>query len=202
MKKVLFVLALLAIACSFGFAASGSSSNTVLTSVENATLEVTLNLATTNVDEYYEIGFTADNSLASYESGNIPDVTPLEKLELTDTTGGTNGNIKNAANSAYVYWIVKSSTPVNISLQTGADMKTNPADTTKIKWTASAGGATSNSNGDSEGTADVVQAVSASGSLAVGSVSLTVSTVDLLTTTVTPDASYSGTLTLSIAAQE
>lgn len=201
MKKVLFVLALLAIACSFGFAASGSSSNTVLASVEDATLEVTLDLSETNVDEYYEIGFTADNSLASYESGNIPDVTPLPTLELTDTTGGTNGNIKNTDGSAYVYWIVKSTTPVNISLQTGADMKTNPADTTKIKWTASAGDATSNSNGDSEGAADVVQTVTSAGSLAVGSVSLTVSTVDLLTTTVTPDASYSGTLTLSIAAQ-
>ena len=202
MKKVLTVLALIAIATSFAFAAegTGSSSAAAVVDVAPATLEVTLDLSGTNFDEYFEIGFTS--TAVTYKgTGAIPEVEAIKTLPLDDATGSLNGDIKNKDNSAHIYWIVKSSSAVDIKLKAGAPMKASSQES-YIQWEAAAGGVTSTSGTPEEKTTEgsevVVKEITDKNTVVAGSVPLTVSTVNLLTTS-TEDDTYSGTLTLSIA---
>ena len=216
MKKVLTLLAIMAIAMGMVFAdGTGSVSgeatgdgNLDFSSNNTATLDVTLDLTDGRLGKYFEIGFASEAIGAIGENNVVPTAKVLTSLALTETTSG--GDVQNAADTAFIYWIVKGAN-VDISMQTGSDMTTTEdSNATKIKWKASTATSTNGEGGlaatSSSGAASAekiadVNAVSGDSTAVVksGSIPLTVSTVDLLTTSVV-DGSYSGTLTLSISA--
>lgn len=215
MKKVLTLLAIMAIAMGMVFAdgtgsvsGEATGSDQLDFSNKTATLDVTLDLTDGKLGKYFEIGFASEAIGAIGENNAVPTAKVLTSLELTETTSG--GDVQNAADTAFIYWIIKGA-DVDISMKTGADMTTTEdTGSTKIKWKASTatsangeGGIAGTSTSGAESVTKIadVKAVSDDSSTAVvksGSIPLTVSTVDLLTTSVV-DGSYSGILTLSIS---
>lgn len=222
MKKVLTLLAIMAIAMGVVFAAEGTGSGST-TSQESlsgvsATLEATLDLTEEQYTQYFEIGFTG--SAVSYETGSnnaLPEIEPITTVPLEVTEGG---EAQNTDGSAHVYWIIKGNTsPVTVSLTTGAAMAKDGGKAT-IAWKASAtpitvdfgdedaetvtsgvAAVTSSSNTTNPGSPVTVATIDnpTSSKVVAGSTALSISTVGLLTTTV-GNAVYSGTLTLNIAA--
>lgn len=203
MKKVLTLLAIMAIAMGMVFAVAGngsvsgsSSEGTADFSGQSATLEIALTLDG-STGSYFEIGF------ANKEISKLDDVTSdavIKTLTLDQLSNG--GDYSNADGTAYVYWVVKNlnDEDVKIQLKAGDAMAENGDGGTSIAWKATATtDSTSVSTDSTNKTAADVASVNAkdASSVVVDSATLTVSTVDLLNTTVS-EASYSGTLTLTI----
>ena len=218
MKKVLTLLAIMAIAMGVVFAAEGTGSDSTTSqgslSGVSATLVATLDLTEEQYTNYFEIGFTG--SAVSYETGSnnaLPEIEPITTVPLEVTEGG---EAQNTDGTAHVYWIIKGNTsPVTVSLTTGAAMAKDGGDPT-IAWKASATPitvdfgvgdaetvtkeATATSSSDSTNPVTVAKIDNPTASKVVaGSTPLSISTVGLLTTTV-ENAVYSGTLTLNIKA--
>ena len=207
MKKVLLVLAILAIAMTTVFAVegTGSASNTSLdTKGTSATLEVTLNL-TSDLANYVEVGFSSNEvkttNVGEGTANGVSDATVIKSIALTEANGG---DLSNPDGTAYVYWIIKglSGTTANITLEAGQHLAQESGDPT-ITWIATAktseGDKSTTSYGQSgSASAATVATVISDGSLEVGSAPLKISTVDLLNTTVT-QGDYAGTLTIKIA---
>lgn len=203
MKKVLTLLAVMAIAMGMVFAVEGTGSvsgsaseGTADFANKSATLEVALTLDG-STGSYFEIGF------ANKEISSLDDVTSdavIKTLTLAQLSNG--GDYSNADGTAYVYWVVKNlnDEDVKIQLTAGDAMAEDGEGGTSINWKATA---TTDSASVSTDSTDKDVAVVASvnakdvATAVVDSAALTVSTVDLLNTTVS-EASYSGTLTLTI----
>ena len=203
MKKVLTLLAVMAIAMGMVFAVEGTGSvsgsaseGTADFANKSATLEVALTLDG-STGSYFEIGF------ANKEISSLDDVTSdavIKTLTLDQLSNG--GDYSNADGTAYVYWVVKNlnDEDVKIQLTAGDAMAEDGEGGTSINWKATA---TTDSASVSTDSTDKDVAVVASvnakdvATAVVDSAALTVSTVDLLNTTVS-EASYSGTLTLTI----
>lgn len=203
MKKVLTLLAVMAIAMGMVFAVEGTGSvsgsaseGTADFANKSATLEVALTLDG-STGSYFEIGF------ANKEISSLDDVTSdavIKTLTLDQLSNG--GDYSNADGTAYVYWVVKNlnDEDVKIQLTAGDAMAEDGEGGTFINWKATA---TTDSASVSTDSTDKDVAVVASvnakdaATAVVDSAALTVSTVDLLNTTVS-EASYSGTLTLTI----
>ena len=201
MKKVLTVLAIMAIAMGMVFAVdpgkgkisnSSSESGTLTTEGYSAELNVKFK-ATENMAKFFEIGFS-NAEVKKTDDGDIPTVEAADTLELTapDTIGA------DASGNIYVYWIVKGIN-ANVSMKAGGDM-TTITDSTTIKWQASVEDDKVTSSGDSAQTIQVNSSeISADSGIVVDSQQITVSTVDIANTAIAANSEYSSTLTLTIA---
>ena len=197
MKKVLTVLAILAIAMGMTFAADVINvSGDVPTGSESAQIKVVLDLSKeTDLTKYFEIGFSSSPvTYTASEDPNLPTVAPLEEINLSENN---NGEAVSAANSAYIYWIVKNQ-KISISMKAGENLKST-SDTTGIVWTASANSVSSKA-GDADATEVITVDATQEGSKIIGSSTpLTVSTQNLLTNENLKAEEYSSTLTLTIS---
>ena len=194
MKKVLTLLALMAIVMGMAFA-DVYVSGTAPTGSEKAEIEVVLDLSSNDLAKAFTIGFsTVDVTTYGQE---IPTATQITLDENT-----ADGEVANST-AVYVYWIVKGQ-KVDVKMQ-ATEKLTSDSDSTGIDWSVSAplngtgadvesstvGGTTSNTV--------TVATVDATSKLMVDSTPLTVSTENLLTTDTTQQESYSGTLALTIS---
>ena len=202
MKKVLTLLAIMAIAMGMVFAVEGNggASSSTVDGVGSATMEVTLNLSG-DLKNYYEIGFSTAPVTSVPTDGTI---TQKTTIALDDSTGA-DGNIKNS-DEVYVYWVIKGDT-VDLTLSTGDGLKSDSSGA-DVEWKAVLSTPTS-------GTLDAATATSADSVSAsiigingesesganAGSAKLDISTVNLLTTA-DVKGNYTGTLTLTVAAAE
>ena len=204
MKKVLTLLVIMTIVLGTVFAApgTGNASSEDLSSGFNATMEVTLDLSSdSDLTKYFEIGFsTAPVTAVPTEESPV---TPKTTIKLEDATGA-DGDIRNKED-VYIYWIVKGDN-VDLTLSTGAALDSSEVDATDIHWSATIGtisgegGTASDSEARSDGSNDTasVTGIDGTSAIKVGSAPLTISTIDLLSTTGV-NGNYTGKLTLSIA---
>ena len=123
MKKVLTVLAIMAIATGMVFAADAGfiAGREVSEIAEGADLKVTLQVDE-NMQNYFEIGFSGEN-VTTFEQ----EVTPLTKLTIATEKG--NGEIGNAGNDAFVYWKAKGA-DITVSLAKSDNMTGDQGDET------------------------------------------------------------------------
>ncbi len=193
MKKVLTLLAIMAIAMGVVFAES-SVSDLSATANGTAELEVTLTLDA-NTDSYYEFGFSS-NEVTLTEAGDVSDVTPLETLELTKVDGG---DYSNAKTPAYVYWISKNLSGSEIKVEMAmSDQLTGTTNTeSKIDWSATANSKTATTLTSGSKSVEL-ETIAAGGDLTVVSYPLTVTTENLLTTEGIVADTYKSTLSLTI----
>ena len=205
MKKVLTVLAIMAIVMGMMFAeGTGSVSGDDLTSEGSATLEVTLDLTDTDLTNYYEIGFSSTEP--SLSSSDVQNVTVLKSIALTEASGA---DFTNPDGTAYIYWVVNGldEKAIDVKMKVG-DGLANSDGTATIDWKATATLVSGNSSVSSETTskaapsgATTVETIETSdGRVAFGCAELKIATVGLLSSGATSD-SYSSTLTLTISSQ-
>ena len=204
MKKVLTVLAIMAIAMGMVFAADGPSVSQSAGAEGSLTLDgsktATLNVKFTPSDDmakFFEIGFSALE--VTQPSTGVPSVTPTADLvlEASDTMGDE------ASGSVYVYWIIKG-VKVNIEMEAGANLSNIDDLSNTIKWKASVGDSATESGKSSSivvNGSTPIDATSSEDPLKIGSTQVTVSTVDIAETAVTTKE-YSSSLTLSIKSAE
>lgn len=203
MKKVLTLLAVMAIAMGMVFAVEGNggASSSTVDGVGSATMEVTLDMsADSDLKNYYEIGFSTAPVSAVPTDGSI---TQKTTIALNDSTGA-DGNIKNS-DDVYVYWIIKGDN-VNLSLTTGDGLVSDDGGTA-VEWKAVLSAPTSGTLSTPETTSKnaetpaSIMGIDGSTNVAAGSAKLDISTVNLLTTA-DVKGNYTGTLTLTVAAAE
>ena len=206
MRKVLTLLAILAISMGIVFATpgTGSTSGDDLTSEGSASLEVTLDLTDTDLSNFYEIGFSSTKPQLS--SSDVQNVTVLKSIALTEASGA---DFTNPDGTAYIYWVVQGldENAIDVKMKVGEGLKTSEGDAT-INWSATAtldGGVSVTSKTADKaapGAAEVVKNIATGdGRVAFGTAELKIATVDLLTSGAT-SGKYSGTLTLTISNQE
>lgn len=193
MKKVLTLLAIMAIAMGVVFAES-SVSDLSATANGTAELEVTLTLDA-NTDSYYEFGFSS-NEVTLTDAGDVSDVTPLETLALTKVDGG---DYSNAKTPAYVYWISKnlSGSEIKVSMSMNDQLTGTTNVDSKIDWSATANSKTATTLTPGSKSVEL-ETIAASGDLTVVSYPLTVTTENLLTTDGIVADTYKSTLSLTI----
>lgn len=214
MKKFLLTLAMLAIAIGMVVATPGEYVTNNLTTVttDKATLEVTLDLSSTsNLNKHYQIGFTNEPVNATTTIDSIDARDPLTTIELDLAT--TSGDVANS-NPAYVYWAIKApvSESIKIGLSLPGNMISEGDETTGVKWSVTPGSVTPGSGPDSVKVStdviattnvstgdsnEAVVTITGTGTMVTGSFPITISTVDLRTTT-TVQEEYSSTLTVTI----
>lgn len=204
MKKVLTLLAVMAIAMGMVFAVEGNggASSSTVDGVGSATMEVTLDMsADSDLKNYYEIGFSTTSVSAVPTDGYITQ--KKTTIALNDSTGA-DGNIKNS-DDVYVYWIIKGDN-VNLSLTTGDGLVSDDGGT-DVEWKAVLSAPTSGTLSTPETTSEnaetpaSITGIDGSTNVAAGSAKLDISTVKLLTTA-DVKGNYTGTLTLTVAAAE
>lgn len=193
MKKVLTLLAIMAIAMGVVFAES-SVSDLSATANGTAELEVTLTLDA-NTDSYYEFGFSS-NKVTLTDASDVSDVTPLETLALTKVDGG---DYSNAKTPAYVYWISKNLSGSEIKVEMSmTDQLTGTTNVdSKIDWSATVNSKTATTLTPGSKTVEL-ETIAASRDLTVVSYPLTVTTENLLTTDNIVADTYKSTLSLTI----
>lgn len=203
MKKVLLVLAIMAIAMGMVFAAEGSISSSgenlkALNFDQSAELNVTFT-PTTEMATFFEVGFT-EAPVKKTADGGVPVVTPSTTLELDFRENATMG--EDASGTTYVYWIVKGF-KANVSIMAGNNMTNTDSDGTSIKWRATVGEDGNSTNSGESAFANVatnIEGVTGENTavVVVGSQPITISTVNLASTEFTANTTYSSKLTLQI----
>ena len=200
MKKVLVMLAIMAIAMGSVFSAdpapmgTGSQIETDFNSLDPATLQVTLDLGSeSGLGKHYQVGFSS----AAVEK--IADVADARTLPLKTPTA--TGDLSGTTN---VYWAIKdtASTTYKIALNIAANLKSDN-DNTGIAWKVAVG-----EGGEAEedvtvsdaSTYTTIKTIETTGGFDVDSLPLTISTVGLRSTATTQSESYSGTLFVKIIA--
>ena len=203
MKKVLTVLAIMAIAMGMVFATEGSISSSganleALDFDQSAELNVTFT-PTTEMATFFEVGFT-EAPVEKTADGGVPAVTPSTTLELAFRENATMG--EDASGTTYVYWIVKGF-KANVSIMAGDHMTNTDSVGTSIKWRATVGedgNSTNSGETDSVDVATNIEGVTGGSTavVVVGSQPITISTVNLASTEFTANKTYSSKLTLQI----
>lgn len=203
MKKVLTVLAIMAIAMGMVFATEGSISSSganleALNFDQSAKLNVTFT-PTTDMATFFEVGFT-EAPVEETADGGVPVVNPSTTLELAFRENATMG--EDASGTTYVYWIVKGF-KADVSITAGNDMTNDDSDGTSIKWRATVGEDGNSTNSGESVSADVVTDIEGvtggnTAVVVVGSQPITISTVNLAGTNFTANKTYSSKLTLQI----
>lgn len=195
MKKVLVMLAVMAIAMGSVFSAdpapmgTGSQTATNLASLDPATLQVTLNLG--ELGKHYQVGFS------SVEVKDIDDVADATTLPLETPTA--TGDLSGTTN---VYWAIKDTAgvPYKIALNIAENLKSD-TDNTGIAWkVAIDGGDVAEVAVSNASTYTTIKTIETSGKFDVDSLPLTISTIGLRSTATTQSESYSGTLSVKIIA--
>ena len=199
MKKVLTVLAIMAIAMGMVFAESNLSSSAStggnLSFDGSADLNVKFT-PTTDMTQFFDIGFSG-NQITGLVDGSIPDVTAKSDITLDQEVSGGTGDYQNAENSVYLYYIVKGAN-VKISMQADGDLTySGISDGNTISWKAKANDVEVSS---SDVSATEVVTVDATSEIKAYSYPITISTVNLASKTLKADQEYSSTLKLTIAA--
>lgn len=208
MKKVLVMLAVMAIAMGVVVAAEGTGEYAVnaLTdaSTDKATLEVTLDLGpNSNLGKHYQIGFTTtDVKGFSAEDLGTTGIAPLKTVALDKAT--TDGDLTHDE-TVYVYWAIKAPKAESENIKLGLSLPGNMTSATDtengIKWSVTPDGITAIET-ETVGAAvsnEAVKKVQTTGEMIIDCMPITISTVDLRGTNTTKEESYSTTLTLSIA---
>ena len=208
MKKVLTLLAIMAIAMGMVFAdgtgsvsGEATGSDQLDFSNKTATLDVTLDLTDGKLGKYFEIGFASEAIGAIGENNAVPTAKVLTSLELTETTSG--GDVQNAADTAFIYWIIKGNPKLKISLSADGAM-TGETDTNKINWKVSwdtnkSIGTDKNYSTNTSASYSGVQVHADEKTIDVGYKPLTIITQDISEAAAD---SYSGKLTLTIEPTE
>ena len=208
MKKFLVTLALLAI--TIGMVAADPGTGEYATNdltdadTDRATLEVTLNLSPeSNLNKHYQIGFTTTD-VSSITEATIGSIAPLTTVALDQAT--TSGDITHDE-TIYVYWAIKA--PKNDNLKIGLSLPGNMTSQNDknngIKWSVTPGAGATSTEAiatkavSSEASDDDVMTITATGGMDIDSFPITISTVDLRSTTTTEQESYSSMLTVMIA---
>lgn len=197
MKKVLVMLAVMAIAMGSVFSAdpapmgTGSQTATNLSSLDPATLQVTLDLGSeSGLGKHYQVGFS------SVEVKDIDDVADAKTLPLETPTA--TGDLSGTTN---VYWAIKDSASLSykIALNIAANLKSD-SDNTGIAWKVAVGegGEAEEVTVSDASTYTAIKTISTTGGFDVDSLPLTISTVGLRSTATTKNESYSGTLFVKI----
>lgn len=198
MKKVLTVLAIMAIAMGMVFAESNLSSSASTGSNLSFDGSADLNVKftpTTDMTQFFDIGFSS-NQINGLVDGSIPDVTAKSDITLDQEVSGGTGDYQNAENSVYLYYIVKGAN-VKISMQADGDLTySGISDGNTISWKAEANKVEVSSS-DVDAT-EVVE-VDATSEIQVNSYPITISTVNLASKTLKANQEYSSTLKLTIA---
>lgn len=210
MKKVLVMLAVMAIAMGVVVAAPGTGEYAVnvLTDArtDKATLEVTLDLGSgSNLGKHYQIGFTSTN-VKDYTPAQLDaGITPLKTVALDKAT--TDGDLTHEE-PVYVYWAIKAPKAESENIKLGLSLPGNMTSDTDtengVKWSVTPEGVDAIAT-TAVGTAasnDAVKKVKTTGEMIIDCMPITISTVDLRETSTTKEESYSTTLTLSIATVE
>lgn len=199
MKKVLTVLAIMAIAMGMVFAKSNLSSSASKGSKLSFDGFADLNVKftpTTDMTQFFDIGFSS-NYITGLVDGSIPDVTAKSDITLDQEVSGGTGDYQNVENSVYLYYIVKGANVI-ISMQADGDLTySGISDGNTISWKAKANDVEVSSS--DEDATEVVK-VDATSGIKAYSYPITISTVNLASKTLKANQEYSSTLKLTIAA--
>lgn len=198
MKKVLTVLAIMAIAMGMVFATSNltDSASTGNSLSFDGSADLTVKFTPdTDMTQFFDIGFSSNAINGLTEDNSIPDVTAKNDITLTKEVSGGTGDYQNAE-SVYLYYIVKGAN-VRISMQAGDNLSYDSNDGDTISWKAVANDVEVSSSADA---ASEVVTVEATSEIKAYSYPITISTVNLASTTLKADQEYSSTLKLTIAA--
>ena len=211
MKKVLVMLAVMAIAMGVVVAAPGTGEYAVnvLTDArtDKATLEVTLDLGPNSaLGKHYQIGFTTTD-VKGFSAGDLgtTGIAPLKTVALDKAT--TDGDLTHHE-KVYVYWAIKAPQANSENIKLGLSLPgnmTSASDTANgIKWSVTPEGvdAIATTYVGTPESNDEVKKIKTTGEMIIDCMPITISTVDLRGTSTTEEESYSTTLTLSIATIE
>ena len=196
MRKVLSVLAIMAIATGMVFAADAGfiAGREVSEIAEGADLKVTLQVDE-NMQNYFEIGFSGEN-VTTFEQ----EVTPLTKLTIATEKG--NGEIGNAGNDAFVYWKAKGA-DITVSLAKSDNMTGDQGDET-LSWNVSAFVDSEDKPLSGSSAVELKTTEGADTAAQFGAAPLTIVTDGLTfgNENVYTSTSFTGTITVTVAAAE
>lgn len=213
MKKVLVMLAIMAIAIGVVIAepaGTGEYAVNKLTNAETdkATLEVTLDLGgSSSLLNHYQIGFTSTD-VSGYSAADLDNgITPLKTVALDQAT--TDGDLTHDE-EVYMYWAIKAPSSASENIKIGlslagnmtSDTDTSDTDTSDgIKWsvTPGSGDAIETAAVNSSVSDDDVVKVKTTGEMIINCLPLTISTVDLRENTTYEEETYRTELTVMVA---